>query len=518
MIESRNAGATDPPAARETPECVANAGATGLDCSQEVPKRGMEPVANRMTPRAKRRWLQIGALVAAILPMTSACNRDATERAPVVQNLILVTLDTVRADHLGCYGHAGDPSPTIDRLAREGLKFDMAIAQAAVTPVSHASILSGRNPQGHGLRVIHAQTGYKLPDTVPTLATLLQESGWNTAAYLSSFTVSEHFGLQRGFDVFDTGLLPAPSDLISPGKKGFWTWDVASNQRRADATTDKALEWLQGVQEPYFLWLHYWDPHDRRILPPDDVMDRFPPSEEGEEQKNIAIYDSEIYFVDLQLQRIFAALEASGQTDNTMIVLTADHGQGLGEHGWWFHRLLYQEQIHIPLIVKIPGGPSGVTVSELVRSIDIFPTVLETLGVAVPPDIDGEDLLDLVDGEAPAPRHAYADALNLYDLNSRMVEKRRPNDDLLYSVIEYPWKLIYRSRRPDESELYNLESDPDEVINLYASEPGQVDRLVEALHELGGFVTQPFGDGEGDPEALERLRALGYVDADAGDS
>jgi arylsulfatase A-like enzyme len=299
--------------------------------------------------------------------------------------------------------------------------------------------------------------------------------------------------------------------------KDHWSWDVASNQRRADATTDKALEWLQGVQEPYFLWMHYWDPHDPHIVPPGDVMRRFPPSAGGMKQQRIAIYDSEIYFVDLQLQRLFAALEASGQADSTMVVLTADHGQGLGEHGWWAHRLLYQEQIQIPLIVKIPGGPTGVTVRELVRSIDIFPTVLQTLGLSVPPGIDGEDLLELVGEKARTPRHAYADALNLYDLNSNVV-RRRPNDDLLYSVIEYPWKLIYRSLRPDESELYDLGSDPDEAVNLYASETEQADRLVEVLHELDGFVTQPFGDGVGDPEVIERLRALGYVDADAGDS
>ncbi len=478
----------------------------------------MKHATRRSALSATARWLYVGAFVAASLLLTTACNRNATDRIPDIRNVILVTLDTVRADHLGCYGRAGNPTPTMDRLAREGVKFDLAISQAAITPVSHASILSGRNPQGHGLRVLHAQTGYRLPDTVPTLATILQASGWNTAAFLSSFTVSEHFGLQRGFDVFDTGLSTAPSQLIAPDGKGFWKWDVGSNQRRSDATTDKALEWLQEVREPYFLWVHYWDPHDPLILPPRDVMDRFPPSGEERDQKRMAIYDSEIHFVDLQLQRLIAALEASGRADSTMVVLTADHGQGLGEHGWWAHRLLYQEQIHIPLIVKIPGGPSGVTVRTLARSIDIFPTVLQTLGLAVPPGIDGEDLLELI-GEGPRkPRRAYADALNLYDLNSWLVQKRRPNDDLLYSVIEYPWKLIYRSLRPDESELYNLESDPDEAINLYSSETGEANRLIEALHELGGFVNQPFGDGEGDPEAIERLRALGYVEADAGDS
>jgi arylsulfatase A-like enzyme len=293
----------------------------------------------------------------------------------------------------------------------------------------------------------------------------------------------------------------------------FWGWDVTSNQRRSDATTDKALEWLRGAQEPYFLWMHYWDAHDPLIVPPGDVIRRFPPSGGGRDQMRIAIYDSEIYFVDLQFQRLLAALEASGQADSTMVVLTADHGQGLGDHDWWLHRVLYQEQIHIPLIVKIPGGPSGIAVRELVRSTDIFPTVLQTLGLAVPSGIDGEDLLELVGEKARTPRLAYADALNLYDLNSAVV-KRRPNDDLLYSVIEYPWKLIYRSLRPDESELYDLESDPDEAVNLYASETEQADRLVEALHELDGFVDQGFGDGVSDPEVIERLRALGYIDAD----
>jgi len=515
MIESRSVGAIDSSAASETPNCVANAGAAGLDCSEEALTGRIKRATCRCTPSAIRRWLHVGAFVAASVLLTTACNRGATDGFPGIRNIILVTLDTVRVDHLGCYGRPGDPSPTIDRLAREGVKFDMAISQAAVTPVSHASILSGRNPQGHGLRVIHAQKGYRLPDTVPTLATILQSSGWNTTAFVSSFTVSERFGLQRGFDVFDTGISAAPSELLVQERKDFWGWDVASNQRRSDETTDKALEWLQGVQEPYFLWMHYWDPHDPLIVPPGDVMRRFPPAGGEKDQVRIAIYDSEIYFVDLQLQRLFAALEASGQADSTMVVLTADHGQGLGEHGWWLHRLLYQEQIHIPLIVKIPGGPTGVTVRELVRSTDIFPTVLQTLGLAVPSGIDGEDLLELVGEKARTPRLAYADALNLYDLNSAVVQ-RRPNDDLLYSVIEYPWKLIYRSLRPDESELYDLGSDPDEAVNLYASETEQANRLVEVLHELDGFVDQPFGDGVSDPEVIERLRALGYVDGDAG--
>jgi len=157
-------------------------------------------------------------------------------------------------------------------------------------------------------------------------------------------------------------------------------------------------------------------------------------------------------------------------------------------------------------------------VENLVRSVDIFPTVLQALGLPVPAGIDGTDLLELVGEDAPAPRPAYADALNLYDLNTRMVQNRRPNDDLLYSLIEYPWKLIYRSLRPDESELYDLGSDPDEAINLYATETERAGRLVEALRGLGGFVERPFGDGQGDPEALERLRDLGYVDDGAGDS
>ncbi len=475
--------------------------------------------ATRRDPtRHGRRGLHVGALAAAILLLNAGCNRDANGRPPEIRNVILVTLDTVRADHLGCYGRSGDTSPTIDQLARDGVKFDMAIAQAAVTPVSHASILSGRNPQGHGLRVIHAETGYRLPDTVPTLATILEQAGWNTAAFLSSFTVSEHFGLQRGFDVFDTGLSAAPSRLIAPDEKGFWSWDVGSNQRRSDETTDNAIAWLKGAREPYFLWVHYWDPHDPFVAPPLEVMERFPPPDGDTDQKRIALYDAEIYFVDLNLQRLLAALEASGNAERTMVVLTADHGQGLGEHGWWAHRLLYQEQIHIPLIVKIPGGHSGVAVKQLVRSVDIFPTVLRTLGLDVPPGIDGEDLLALVGEKASPPRRAYADALNLYDLNSRLVQKRRPNDDLLYSVIDYPWKLIYRPHRPDESELYDLESDPDEAVNLYAREAERADRLVEALHELDGFVSRPFGEGEGDREALERLRALGYVDFEAGDA
>ncbi|HUU82896.1 MAG TPA: sulfatase [Phycisphaerae bacterium] len=447
------------------------------------------------------------------------CSRDQDEgRSDVPYNVVLVTLDTTRADHLSCYGHTTETSPNFDALAREGARFDSAIAQAASTPVSHASIFTGLNPYQHGVRVIYAASGYRLAGSIPTLTTVLKERGWHTGAFLSSFTVSEFYGFDRGFDVFDNGLHNPADQVLTEGEEGNYRWDLRLNQRRSDQTTARAVEWLGEAKRPFYLWVHYWDPHDPYEVPPAEVLARFMRAPRGSEAGQRQRYDAEIFFMDAQFGRLVQVLKEMGQYDRTIIVVVGDHGQGLGDHGWDQHRILYQEQLHVPLILRIPGGARGRVVSQLVRTIDIFPTVLEALGISTGSTIEGRSLLGLMAGETDSPRIAYADALNLYDLNAKSVQTKRPQDDLVYCAMDRQWKLIYRPRHPDKNELYNLRDDPGELHNLYGRESTQAERLLAALKEFDGFVDQPFGEGT-DAEALERLRAMGYVlnDNDSGE-
>ena len=449
--------------------------------------------------------------VAAILAASGACSRqpESPTRAPVsVQpSVLLVTLDTTRFDRFGCYGGPARNTPNFDRLAREGVRFDAAFAQSALTPPSHASILTGLNPPRHGVRVLYAGSGYRLPDDVPTLATVLGNKGWDTAAFLGSFAVSEFYGFQRGFKVFDSGVRDPRSFGVTPD--GVWKWNVEVNQRRADATTDLAIDWIGRTGGPFFLWVHYWDPHDDVLVPPADILGQFGvPAQPGESRLR-ALYDAEVHFVDRQFGRLREALARRGLWDQTIVVVIADHGEGLGDHGWWFHRLLYQEQIRVPFIVRSPGERGAPVVPQVVRSVDIFPTVLEALGISHSP-VDGQSLAGLMSGKAEPPRFAYADSINTFDFATRLT-RQRPLDGLLHGVVEWPYKLIHRPRTPDADELYDLSADPREMSNLFARERSRAGRLVARLKQVNGFVDKPFEGEADDREAVERLRSLGYV-------
>src|SRR5258705_3968520 len=181
-------------------------------------------------------------------------------------NVVLVTLDTTRADYLGAYGRAGNPTPTIDALAREGTRFDLAISTAAVTPVSHASILTGLDNREHGLRVLSPKGRFRLRPPIPTLTTVLHDQGYRTLAVHSAFPVSSTFGFKNGFDVFES----VEGELLGDGSRR--TWDVAKFQRRSDETTRLALAAATDAREPFFLWIHYWDPHDAVQVPPKEFL------------------------------------------------------------------------------------------------------------------------------------------------------------------------------------------------------------------------------------------------------
>ncbi|ANM28456.1 hypothetical protein ABI59_00665 [Acidobacteria bacterium Mor1] len=429
-------------------------------------------------------------------------------------NVLLISLDTTRADYLGCYGRPGGVTPNLDRLAAEGIRFERAYSTAGITPVSHASLLTGLNPYRHGVRVFFGAASHYLEADHPGFASLLGDAGYRTAAFVSAYPASERFGMHHGFERFDTGVSDSvmQQDMSRlPPKDGVWAdRAAAAAQRRADATVDRILDWLEGGDDrPFFLWAHFFDPHDTQLVPPVSWLDRFDvrPREPGAAKR---VYVPEVAFMDHHIGRLFAALRESGAYENTLVVVTADHGQGLGDHGWFPHRILYQEQIRVPLLMRLPDGPRGKVVSPTVRSIDVLPTVLEALQLPLPLDLDGAPLQPVIDGREGA-RVAYAEALNTLDVFAprALPEVHR---DRLFAVADDRWKLIYHHDHPQRSELYDLVEDPGELRNLFADRPDQAARLLEEIRSRDAMYVEIIEPGEREPEVFEKLRSLGYVD------
>ena len=459
---------------------------------------------------AQRRVGVLGAgLLLALLALTQGCLRALTgasaSRRP---NVVLITLDTTRADHLGCYGYPKATSPHLDRLAAQGVLFTHAIAQASVTPVSHASILTGRDPYHHGLRVMHGMSSHRLADSQVTLAEVLKAAGYRTGAFVSAFPVSERFGLHQGFDVFDADFLEEPAEELVT-KEGIV--NTGTNQRRADETTRRALAWLDEAEAPTFLWIHYFDPHDPLLLPPGVAA----PADPTRVRKQLReLYDVEIRYMDEQIGRVLARLDEDGRAGETVVAVVADHGEGLGDHGWWSHGILYQEQIRVPLILRAAAAEAGRRVERLVRTTDLAPTLLDLAGVPSEdhPPMDGRSLVPLLRGESPDPgQTAYADSVNTltYHIAHGVTDRK---DEMLFAIVDGPWKYIHHAIRPDRSELYNLADDPGEKHNRIGADAAVAGRLRAELESRSYRPPDPSKTpDEMSPEDLERLKSLGYV-------
>lgn len=454
---------------------------------------------------------RIAAVLTLVALGTAGCAAPP-DAEPVSPDVVLITLDTTRADRLGAYGSAAGLTPHLDALAERSVVFELALAQASTTPVSHASILTGLDPYHHGLRVLHGRTHNRLHDDVPTLAEALRSHGYATAAFVSAFPAGSSFGLDQGFDLFDEEFHQAPGPS-TVGPRG--TVNTGKAQRRADATIDRALAWLREARlgnprPPFFTWVHCFDPHDPQLLPPGEERPAAEMWESREYQR--VLYDREVAFVDAQLGRLLDAVAAGERP--TVVVVTADHGQGLGDHDWWTHGLLYQEQIHVPLILGLPeAAAAGRRVASLVRTTDIAPTIFDLAGLGAErrPETDGASLLPLVSGDPERQRTAYADSLNEL-VYSFTAEIRDAKEDILFARLDPPWKYIHHYRNPPESELYHLADDPGERANLLREHP-EVARRFQL--ELRGLDVLPRPDARETPlseEERERLRALGYLD------
>jgi arylsulfatase A-like enzyme/Tfp pilus assembly protein PilF len=421
-----------------------------------------------------------------ILLATTACTR-APQAPPAPRHFVLVTIDTLRADRLGCYGSRDVATPRLDALARAGALAPEASVHVPLTRPSHACLLTGRLPAEHGLR---DNVSPPLDARVPTLGESLRGAGFRTAAFVSSIVLSSQSGLGRGFDAY--------GDRFEAG--GDDARFLNSIQKRGDATTAEAIAWLESQRDArVFLWLHLYDPHDP-YDPPEPYAGRYADRP----------YDGEVAWSDELIGRLDDALARLGLRDDTLLVVTSDHGEGLGEHGESVHGFFaYQTTLRVPFLARGPGIAAGTRIPVTVRSVDVMPTALELLGVATPAGLSGRSLAAaLRGGPAPAEAPTYAESL-LPLLHYGWSDLR--------VLREGRWKYI-QAPRP---ELYDLKNDPRELSDLAAAEPARAAALREALAsrlaaEKRDATTSAAQAGESvPPDLLERLGALGYLGAGA---
>jgi choline-sulfatase len=402
--------------------------------------------------------------------------------------VLLITVDTVRADRLSCYGARRVRTPAMDALAAQGVRFDRALAEVPTTPPSHAVILTGTYPMYNGVRGFISGP---LPKGVGVLAEAFQRHGYDTAAFVSSAVLESSWGFNRGFQEYDDRFNVRQVETSNP----------AAIERRAEETVGRLLAWFKArpqgrtAARPFFVWLHLYDPHAR-----------YDPPEPFRAQYAGHLYDGEVAYADSQLARLFDVLHQSGLYDRTLIVLLSDHGESLGEHGEDEHGFfIYNSTLHVPLIFKLPSGMGTPhVVRHHVGIIDVAPTLLDLLHLRDPlsRQFQGTSLVpDILEKGAARERPVYA-------------ETYYPRDSFgwseLYGISTDRFKYI-QAPRP---ELYDLLNDPQELHNVYAERRSLAAALREQLIgiERRYTSTQPAATAAPlPPETVEKLRSLGYV-------
>jgi choline-sulfatase len=399
-------------------------------------------------------------------------------------NVVLVTIDTLRADHLGCYGYTGVETPNIDRLAAGGTKFVYTYAQVPFTLPSHASMFTSTYPMWNGVR---DSAGPPLAGGSVTLAKVLKENHYATAAFTAAFVVDGFFGLNQGFDTYYDNFPPRDASMTAQEETGL--------QRRADEVLAVALEWLKkNSHEPFFTWIHFYDPH-HPYDPPEPFRSRYRHNP----------YDGEIAYVDTAIGKLMDFLEAKGLREKTVIVVTSDHGEALGEHDESYHGYyVYDSTLRVPLIISLPKTKNQAKeISLPVSLLDVAPTILQIVEIPRPPQMQGRGLLASILGKSQTPVPIYSESLFAH---------LHFGWGTLH-CLHFGWNKLILSKRP---ELFDLEKDPGERNNLFAENRAMV---VEYKHRLEEIVTTYTRNlPQKDPpklseEALNKLRALGYIGA-----
>jgi len=393
-------------------------------------------------------------------------------------NLLIVTMDTTRADRIGCYGYDKIRTPNIDAVAKEGVLFEEAFSVQPVTLPSHASIFTGKYPFSHGVRDNNI---YRLAEDNLTLAEILMQKDYLTTAFLSSYILHKRFGLHQGFSFYN-------DRFINPRQKG-----RLPVERRASEVSFLASEWLNAVDDdlekkPFFLWLHYYDPH-AGYDPPHPYKTAYPDP-----------YDGEIAYMDDWMGYFFDELKQRGLWDNTIVVLVADHGESLGQHKENTHGLfIYRPTTRVPLIIRYPESlPRGMRIKERVATVDIMPTLLDLLDINVDAKFDGKSLLSLVRGKEKQPDRAiYSEVFIPKSFGWSELKGIRKNE---WFFIEAP--------RP---ELYQIGEGEPASENLMQNQPQIADTLRNRLLTmLANTDTSKVEHVVADEEMVQRLQALGY--------
>jgi choline-sulfatase len=452
------------------------------DITQSQPGLSLRPSASEERADSGRRGRQAAAAwrLAALLTLAWVAQPIAPQvvtTAPAAINLVLLTLDTTRADHLGCYGGRGAHTPALDALAARGTRYRRALSPAPLTLPAHCTLLTGLDPPEHGVRDNGTAV---LPAEIPTLATRLAARGYATAAFVASRVLDRRFGLGRGFGVYDDHL---PAEQI--GEYGY-------PERDAGQVTNAALAWLRTLdpRRPFFLWVHYYDPHSPYAPP----AEWWSASEEGR-------YAGEIAYMDSQIGRLLRELPAAS-TQRLLVAAVGDHGEALGEHGERTHGLfLYRGSLEVPLILAGPGVPAGRVVDGVVPTRRLAPTLLRLLGGAGDADAIGQGLGGL--GQAVP---AAAGSASVFS------ETRMPATayrwSALESISEDRWRLIVAPR----PELYDVLTDPREAHNLYGERPAEAERLRRALAAYKqSWRLRRAPSPAADAALGVSLRALGYL-------
>jgi len=388
-------------------------------------------------------------------------------------NFLLITIDTLRPDRLSCYSSEHLKTPNIDSLADKGVLFLKAFAHTPTTLPSHTNILLGTTPLYHG---VHDNSNFIVREEFLTLAELLKDQGYSTAAFVGAFPLDSRFGLTQGFDVYDDMYASISSQEFS------------YVERKAETVVEKALKWLENQNGPWFLWIHCFDPHQR-----------YNPPEPFKTQYKNNLYDGEVAYVDFALSKLFSYVEKNNLNDNSLIIFTGDHGESLGQHGESTHGYFaYNSTIWVPLIVFFPGVKQG-RVNQNVSHIDIFPTVCDILGVDKPSFLHGISLLPAIKGKKLAKRAIYFESL--YPFYSREWAPLKGYIERSNKFIDLPLP-----------EFYDLEKDFMESSNLAENKNlNKYKKTLEKIVEEFSYADKNEKKQKINRETRERLQSLGYI-------
>jgi len=429
-------------------------------------------------------------------------------------NLLLIIVDTLRLDHVGCYGYTRSVSPAIDSLAREGFRFTNAYSTAPWTQPSVGSILTGLYPRSHSAFRMRRS----LPDSAVTLAEILRDSGYATAGVVSHFLIGAKYNFDQGFETFVEDAAQGHDHISTP------------------EVTDSAVELLEMLstdESPFFLYVHYFDPHFDYMRHPEcgyakesagrldgnqaiqELRELDPPPSEEEAAFIRDLYDEEISSTDAGIGQLLSAVERLGLKQNTDIVLTSDHGEEFFERGWVGHtRTLYDELVRIPLIFRMPSGQGSHVIEDLVSLVSLPQTLLDLLGIHPSSmTFQGISFAPLLAGDSLPTSPVYCEV----DFSDRPAA-RGPDDGLSkkvqkHAMVREGFKLVY-DRFKGEFELYNLRIDPDELENLVDREPMRLEELSAELESLAREAgSRVLGEKIREPSEteLDQLRSLGYI-------